>query len=60
MHERLAKGSGVDAMNDYEKNHLLGFGAPDDVANAGLFLLGEAGRWVTGTTMVVDGRYLCK
>jgi len=60
MHERLAKGSGLEAMDAYEKRHLLGFGEPADIANAGLFLLGAAGRWVTGTTMGVDGGYLCK
>lgn len=60
MHERLVKGSGADAINAYESSHLLGFGEPTDVANAALFLLGDAGRWITGTTMVVDGGYLCK
>lgn len=60
MHERLVKGGGAGAVTDYENSHLLGFGEPADVANAGLFLLGEAGRWVTGTTLVVDGGYLCK
>lgn len=60
MHDRLVKGSGSDAISEYEKSHLLGFGDTADVANAALFLLGDAGRWVTGTTMVVDGGYLCK
>jgi NAD(P)-dependent dehydrogenase (short-subunit alcohol dehydrogenase family) len=60
MHERLVKGGGADAVADYERTHLLGFGDPADIANAGLFLLGDAGRWVTGTTMVIDGGYLCK
>ena len=60
MHERLFKGATPDAMSDYEKSHLLGFGEPADIANAALFLLGDGGRWVTGTTMLVDGGYLCK
>lgn len=60
MHERLAR-AGTDAsMQAYEAQHLLGFGTPEDVANAVLFLLGPAGRWVTGTTLAVDGGYLCK
>jgi NAD(P)-dependent dehydrogenase (short-subunit alcohol dehydrogenase family) len=47
-------------MEAYEQHHLLGFGEPDDVAHAAAFLLGPAGRWVTGTSMVIDGGYLCK
>jgi NAD(P)-dependent dehydrogenase (short-subunit alcohol dehydrogenase family) len=38
-----------------EAAHPLGLGQPRDVANAVVFLLGDAGRWITGTTMVVDG-----
>lgn len=37
--------------------HPLGLGSPQDVANAVAFLLADTGRWVTGTTLVVDGGY---
>lgn len=57
MHDRLVKGSGDEAMNAYEKSHLLGFGHAEDVANSAIFLLSDAGRWITGTTLVVDGGY---
>ena len=40
-----------------EKEHPLGFGEPRDVAEAALYLLSPASRWVTGTTLVVDGGY---
>jgi NAD(P)-dependent dehydrogenase (short-subunit alcohol dehydrogenase family) len=40
-----------------EQAHPLGFGTPRDVANAAAFLLADTGRWVTGTTLVVDGGY---
>lgn len=34
----------------------LGFaGEPEDIANAVLFLLSDEARFVTGTTLVVDG-----
>ena len=35
----------------------LGFGEPEDVANACAYLLSDASRWVTGTEMVLDGGY---
>ena len=37
--------------------HLLGFGSAHDVACAIAFLLAETARWITGTTLVVDGGY---
>ena len=40
-----------------EQAHPLGFGTPRDVANAAAFLLADTGRWITGTTLVVDGGY---
>lgn len=38
----------------------LGFGTPDDVANAVVFLFSERSRWITGTNIVVDGVYTAK
>lgn len=35
--------------------HLLGLGTPDDIANAAIFLLSDASRWITGTDLVMDG-----
>lgn len=60
MHDRIARGANDAAMDAYRNSHLLGFGTPDDVANAALFLLGPASRWITGTTLVVDGGYQCR
>jgi NAD(P)-dependent dehydrogenase (short-subunit alcohol dehydrogenase family) len=37
--------------------HPLGFGEPLDIAYAIAFLLADTGRWITGTTLVVDGGY---
>jgi NAD(P)-dependent dehydrogenase (short-subunit alcohol dehydrogenase family) len=37
--------------------HPLGFGRPEDVASAIGFLLSDDSRWITGTTLVVDGGY---
>lgn len=35
----------------------LGLGTPVDVSNAALFLLSDESRWITGTSMLVDGGY---
>lgn len=40
-----------------EALHLLGLGNPEDVANACIYLLSDASRWVTGSNLVVDGGY---
>lgn len=37
--------------------HALKLGRPEDIANATVYLLSDASRWVTGTTMNVDGGY---
>ena len=57
MHERLTKASVEDATHAYANAHLLGFGIPEDVANAAVYLLSPASRWVTGSTLFVDGGY---
>lgn len=40
--------------------HPLGLGMPNDVANACMFLLSDASRWITGTNLIVDGGYTAK
>ena len=40
-----------------EGKHLLGFGSARDVSYAIAFLLVETARWITGSTLVVDGGY---
>lgn len=36
----------------------LGYGEPEDVANATVFLLSNASRWITGTNLIADGGIL--
>lgn len=40
-----------------EAKHLLGLGQTEDIANACIFLLSDASRWITGTDLCVDGGY---
>jgi len=45
------------AMDALNSRHPLGIGKPEDVAYAAAFLVSDASRWITGTTMLVDGGY---
>jgi NAD(P)-dependent dehydrogenase (short-subunit alcohol dehydrogenase family) len=47
-------------MAAIERKHPLGLGEPLDVAYAVNYLLSPAARWVTGTSLVVDGGYLAE
>ena len=38
-----------------EMNYPLGYGEPEDVANAIAFLLSDASRWITGSDLLLDG-----
>lgn len=57
MHERLMAASSREARSEYEAKHLLGFGKSEDVAQAVIFLLSDASRWISGTNLVIDGGY---
>lgn len=40
-----------------EDKHPLGLGTTTDVANACVYLLSDASRWVTGQNLIIDGGY---
>ncbi|MCE9793800.1 SDR family oxidoreductase [Shewanella indica] len=44
-------------MLNIENKHPLGLGEPSDIAHAAAFLISDLSRWVTGTTLFVDGGY---
>ncbi len=48
------------AMSAVEALHPLGFGMPEDIAAAALFLLSDGSRWITGTDLTIDGGYTAK
>ena len=57
MTERTNRFLTPEQMEAIEKEHPLGLGEPEDAAFAVAFLLSAAARWITGTTVVVDGGY---
>ncbi|WP_293776324.1 SDR family oxidoreductase [uncultured Oxalicibacterium sp.] len=46
---------GADQLEAQKARHPLGLGESQDVANAAVYLLSDASRWVTGTSLVMDG-----
>ncbi len=49
-----------EARKKIDALHPLGLGQPEDVANASVYLLSNAARWVTGTNLIVDGGYTAR
>jgi NAD(P)-dependent dehydrogenase (short-subunit alcohol dehydrogenase family) len=44
-----------EALDRYLKRYPLGIGQPKDVASAILFFLSDAGKWITGTSLILGG-----
>jgi NAD(P)-dependent dehydrogenase (short-subunit alcohol dehydrogenase family) len=57
MSEQLHKSVSSEQFAQIVAQHPLGLGRTEDVANAVGFLLADTARWITGTTLVVDGGY---
>jgi NAD(P)-dependent dehydrogenase (short-subunit alcohol dehydrogenase family) len=57
MSESLKNNTSPGQFAAIEGLHPLGLGRVEDVANAVAFLLADTARWVTGTTLTVDGGY---
>jgi NAD(P)-dependent dehydrogenase (short-subunit alcohol dehydrogenase family) len=57
MTAKMFKKITTDSINQIEKMHPLGLGKPEYIANACVFLLSDASKWITGTNLIVDGGY---
>lgn len=60
MHDSFANSVSEEMIRNYRNLHPLGFGKSRDVADAALFLLSDASRWITGVDLSVDGGYAAK
>ena len=47
------------SLEKISQSYPLGFGNPDDVAEAVLYVASRAAKWVTGTDLIVDGGRTC-
>jgi NAD(P)-dependent dehydrogenase (short-subunit alcohol dehydrogenase family) len=55
-HAREVKAAiGQAAVDEIQRLYPLGFGEPEDIANAAEFLLSDKSRWITGQNIIVDG-----
>lgn len=57
IYEQTKVGMYGATPDSYPNLYPLGIGKPEDVANAAIFLLSEASKWITGTNMLLDGGY---
>jgi len=60
MHAAITGNLDAASQDAYRDLHMLGFGKTDDVSAAAIFLLSDAARWITGSSMVVDGGYMAQ
>lgn len=60
MTEQMRANVGSTGWDAIAAAHPLGIGEAEDVADAALYLLSPASRWVTGTALVVDGGYTAR
>jgi NAD(P)-dependent dehydrogenase (short-subunit alcohol dehydrogenase family) len=60
MAKEAASAVGDEAMRRHEDEYPLGLGQPEDVASAVRFLLSDGARWITGTTLVIDGGFTAR
>ena len=57
LYEETKTQSMYRSPEEYESKYPLGLGLPEDVANAAIYLLSDASRWVTGINLILDGGF---
>jgi len=56
--ESLKYVASYENFERHEDKYPLGYGDPNDIANTAIFLLSDASKWITGTTLTLDGGFL--
>jgi NAD(P)-dependent dehydrogenase (short-subunit alcohol dehydrogenase family) len=57
LSQKSAYSQNEESLNKIKSYHPLGFGNTEDVANACIYLLSDASKWITGINLIVDGGY---
>jgi NAD(P)-dependent dehydrogenase (short-subunit alcohol dehydrogenase family) len=60
MYNNMRNMTSDDNSNNQLNRQLLGLGTPLDVANAVAYLLSDASKFITGTSLIIDGGYLAQ
>lgn len=55
MLEDAEKNISSEEMLKLERMHPLGFGTPEDVSNAAMFLISDKAKWITGSNIILGG-----
>ncbi len=55
LFDRAEQAVSKEMMDKHGDMYPLGFGEPEDIAHAIVFLLSDASRWITGTELIMDG-----
>ncbi len=60
MSQQAVYSQDKESLDKVTALHPLGLGLPEDIANACVYLLSDASRWVSGSNLVVDGGYTAR
>ncbi len=58
LYEQVKELASNESMAEHISHYPLGMGETEDVANAAIYLLSEASKWMTGSTITLDGGLL--
>jgi NAD(P)-dependent dehydrogenase (short-subunit alcohol dehydrogenase family) len=58
MADRFRATMSAAQFEDYLRHYPMGIGKPEDVANAIAFLIADTARWMTGSSLLIDGGLL--